>query len=284
LADPVPWPDWEQPASAYPLAGKHANEPGSQNDAKAKNMKERNYLLSGVVGAILGFGCALALVGLARQANSTEGLSRNDVVAFAKSKDEGPLFIWELQRTPEFLYVCNHLNEMIDIADMEKSRTLWLMVWRAAFLTGSREEIAAVFNRYMLSRYAPFTPNYVAHDLSYDPVLADWLLLKPVVGEDALATFLHGVGHQSPDSWGYQNGDYVLPLTVLMRSTERPASIRALAAFTLARWGRATQLGKEARDMLSTLAAKDDTAKTLYETFQVLGAEGGSGSETQTAK
>jgi len=247
-------------------------------------MRKHTYLLYVVIGVVLGFCGALMLVTTVRQGDGLETLSEHDVVAFAKSKDEGALSFWEFHRTPEFVYICNHLDEMVDVTEKEKSRTLWFMLWRAAYLTGSREQIAKVFNRYMVSEHSPFTPNYVVHDLSHDGLLTDWLLFNQdsIVSEGALNSLIVGLADRSPDSWGHQPTlDYTPILTALMRSTERPISTRILAAYALARWSGSTPLGLEAQDALASWAEEDYVAKDLYNSLQVLGTEGWVRPETQ---
>ncbi len=157
--------------------------------------------------------------------------------------------------------------------EQENSRVLWVMVWRAAFIHGTREQVADIFESCMAATH-PGESTLIPHDLAtFDLPLAGWLLLESGATSEAVVSFLARLADNDPADWGWRPEDYTGNLEFLMRSSSIPA-IKAHAAYCLARWKGESTLGQEAQGIVKDLAKDDATVAYLQDRLQYLGTHG----------
>ncbi len=205
--------------------------------------------------------------------SSSSTVSFSSVASFAGLRGKDPWPVRELQRTKEFLFICNHLDDILSRERVDLSGTLGLLVWRAAFQIGTREQAAKAFEACLRSRQPGHdTYTYLVRDLAEDPILRDCLLFQSGISAGAVVVFLTAVADQAPDSYG--PSDYTPVLADLMRNSH-DASIRGSAAFAIARWNGVSALGSESQQVLSDLASRGDCMARIHiDILRVLGTYG----------
>lgn len=192
-----------------------------------------------------------------------EMLGRNDVKAYLKSAYANSLDFLEVRRSQQFRHICDHLDEYLRDPEVGRCYELSYAVWHAAFLFGTRDQVAVAFDLCWSEVDTGFGTG-IPYDLATANAftLMRWLLYVSPVADSSLDRFLLELCNKSPDSWGVR--DYTYALEQVMRS-KRPVDTRSLAAYILAKWRRSTDVGEEAYQFLREAAEQDEIyAGTLF--------------------
>ena len=192
--------------------------------------------------------------------------SREKVLQYCQKMDsEHGTGINLLQRSEQFQYIREHLADFIGdpkLVSERDSYALSQMVWRAAFLFGTENDIARAFEACIYKAGHVIVRDLATYDAMHRVVgpegqratmdLAGWLLIGLADGTgggvsgDALQTFVLGLSQQPLDSSGL---DYRPILIWLMRNAKEEDT-RVYAAHSLGRWSGETEIGKEALRVL----------------------------------
>ena len=239
-------------------------------------LKQKQIRYTMILIAFVGFGAGLFTgqysrwIALERQYPATV----QDVVSFAQRYDVAKDDFREtaLLGSSAFYHVVGHINEYVEMAGPERCwpDTLYVMIWRAAFLYGSEEVVLSAFDKCSWKSSA-------AQWMAYD--LAGWegqSLVRVIPWKakpQALTKFLEYLSDRHPNRYGLT--DYTQVLERL--TTEGPGLTRLYAAFCLAKWyGPGNRLGSGAvallRNASNTAPGIEKTqADLLLTTLQIQG-------------
>lgn len=242
-------------------------------------MRVSRWMLGvGVLLIVCGFLCGV-LAGRAQDRLGPQ-MSLEEVLAFCKRKEATSWTPRELQTGPEFEWVRNHLDQLLEHDALRSSRCLSTMVWRAAFMFEDDDEIRRVAHA-CCARPHPGVPTAVPRDLATDPRVMTEVLFSKDTTDEFLCDFLYQVSDRAPWRWGYI--DYTRTLKYMMHNA-KSARVRASAAFCLARWQGDTPLGEEAQHALTRLCVEDPWIELLCDSLQTLGTRGWEGSASHPSR
>lgn len=216
--------------------------------------RQRRIAVGFVVMAMcMSLSCVLSRGHSSRPSNtSNSGLNR--VVSFAE-KHEGPIDWRELQRQPEFRIVIDNLDAAIDLKELPESLILSRMVWRAAFLFGTDDQVARAFERCWAA-----TPggDIVAEDLASKPAGELWTYLRRPgrVSDEAIQRFCYG----TLCNISFRRDEYALfhvTLQQMANNPRRPIGTRAACAYVLAIWFPDDAVGREGERIVRAAAEVD---------------------------
>lgn len=215
-----------------------------------------SLLVGAIVGAVWG--------GRANPCDSTR------VVAYCSSVSQTGWNIREIQRSEEFLCVSRNLDKYLDAAITQRPPVLCAMIWRAAFLTGTREQISKA-GKVCWALDNTLSASLVPLDLATDRSLAHWMLLGPGASPEFLSRMLVALADRDPSQWGAV--DYT-PFLVRLMDSSVSTEERILSAYALARWRGGTREGEQAEETLKSLATTHSTAVEYMKLLEVLGTQG----------
>lgn len=208
--------------------------------------------------------------------------SREKVLEYSQKMDSDPSAgnISLLQRSEHFQYIREHLADFIGdpkLVSERDSYALSEMVWRAAFLFGTENDIARAFDACIHKGGHVIVRDLASYDATHRVVgpegqrahmdLAGWVLIGLVDGTgggvsgDALRTFVLGLRQRPFDSYGPL--DYRPILIWLMRNAKEEET-RVYAAHTLGLWSGETEIGKEALRVLHDAQKRKNFSAIMF--------------------
>ena len=203
-------------------------------------------------------------------------LTDASVLAFCAQRDNSAMWdIEEIQRTPEFRHVERHFGRYLSEYGKDVlSETLAVMMWRAAFLFGSYEQIEEAFRACILRATSSHSGRYVVIAMDLSSWMADEYrlsLLMRTENESYVRAFLQLMADVGPREYVR---DYVSLLAQLMDAAPHP-NTRVAAAYCIARWEGESDLGDRAIGVLEKAASEGDSwAHDSLESLSVLGRHG----------
>jgi len=198
---------------------------------------------------LLAVGLILGLVMCRVSSHIRVRLDRDQVISYCREMDGRESWtIRELQRSPEFRDVVMSLDDYLahpNILTDARSTALYCMVWKAAFVSGGKKQVAAAMGACMKDKDAGY---YILYDLASH--LPEGFL-HGVVREatpESVQLFLFQMANRPMDSYGYT--DYSGVVRSLMRGASEEDT-RLYAAYCEAKWHPDTEWGREGRDMIA---------------------------------